>query len=107
MIQNSFIALPGKGGHSRLMPPKPCPPSRGLIGLAQKTGLWIRIRVSAFFSLQRSFKVIKAGVWWSGDGFWWSSRLLHLDLHSGMEMAYKGQEGVRKCFKGKATPGAR
>lgn len=22
--KDSFIALPGKGGHSRLMPPKPC-----------------------------------------------------------------------------------
>ena len=46
--KNSFIALPGKGGHSRLMPTKPVCPNPGRFGEAiygdcSRVGLMIRL----------------------------------------------------------------
>ena len=47
--KNSFLALPGKGGHSRLMPPNSVltweGTARGFIGLAQKTGYWLGVYI--------------------------------------------------------------
>ena len=52
--ENSFIALPGKGAHSGLMPSKLCVPNPGSGGgvvheesYSQGAGLLIRIRVTA------------------------------------------------------------
>ena len=56
--KNSFIALPGKGGHSRLMPSKLCVPTQGVgrveagfgeefYSTGSRVGLLIRIRVRA------------------------------------------------------------
>ena len=50
--KNSFIVLPGKGGHSRLMPSKLCVPTQGGFGeefysSGSRAGLLIRIRVCA------------------------------------------------------------
>ena len=50
--KNSFIALPGKGGHSRLMPLKTVCPNPGRFGEGfysngSRAGLLIRIRVCA------------------------------------------------------------
>ena len=47
--QNSFIALPGKGAHSGLMPSKLCIPTQGACeeSYSQGVGLLIRIRVPA------------------------------------------------------------
>ena len=59
--QKSWMALPGKRGHSRLMSSKPCPPlradSKGFYWFNLKTGeLSVRIGVLAFLSLDRAFQ---------------------------------------------------
>lgn len=99
--KNSIIALPGRGGHSRLVPPHYVPTwegrARGFIGLAQKTGLLIKVSLlwSVVSSTTDHFRVIKAAICGSNDGFWLSSGLF-LDL-SGMKIAYK--EDVLEVFQ--------
>ena len=47
--RNSFTALPGKGGHTGLMPSKPCVPNLGMFGEFYSSGsmagllIWIRV----------------------------------------------------------------
>ena len=70
--KNSFIALPGRGGPSRLRLPNCVLPwegmVRGLIGVARTPGLLIK--VFTFFSLHRSFQRLSRPVsLLSGDGF--------------------------------------
>ena len=105
--RNSFIALQGKREHSSLVPQNYALSwegiTRGSIGLAQKTGLLIK--VSILFFICHHFRVIKSGVRWSDDGFCLSSGLSFLDRLSGMKMAHR--EGVLKVFQlQKKTVGA-
>lgn len=53
-----------------------------------------------------SLKVIKPRVRWSGDGFWWSLGLSHLDLLSAVKMAQRRRERLGNVLKEKKTPGA-
>ena len=47
--KDNFTALPGKGGHSGLMPSKPCVPTWGVGGksYSRGAGLLIRVRMCA------------------------------------------------------------
>ena len=69
--KNSFIALPGKGGHSRLAPQNYVLTleeiARGFIGLAQKIGLLIK--VSILFLIHISFQGHQI---WHPSVWWWS-----------------------------------
>ena len=83
--KNSFIAFPGKGGHSGLTPSKLCPNlgceesySQGA-GVADKDQGACRACVP---SIQRS-----SGIRWFCDGLLWFLRLLNCDLLSGMKRA--------------------
>ena len=69
--KNSFTALPGKGGHSRLVPQNYVLPCEGIarrvIALAQETGLLTQ--VSVLFFVRRSFQSHQGSISGSGDGF--------------------------------------
>ena len=63
----AFIALPGKGSHSRLMPKRLCPPLGSIVGSftakRRKTGFRIGIRIGTnMHSFFGGILVIKAGV---------------------------------------------
>ena len=99
--KNSFITLPGKVTSSKVCPPLRVD-SKGFYRFSflggkktqkKKSGLSIRIGCLHSFPSIDDFKIIKAGVRWSGDGFWWSLGLLHLDLLSAVETAHK-RKGV-------------
>ena len=84
--KNSFIVLPGKGGHSRLMPLKTVCPNPGGFGVefyrsSSRVELLIRIRVCA------GPAVLSSGLRWSPDELLWFSRLSNRSLLSGMRTA--------------------
>ena len=77
VAKNSFIALPGKGGHSRLMPRKTVHPNLGEFGeefysKCSRAELLIRIRVGG--GLLQSFNLVSGGLLMS------FSRLSNCDL---------------------------
>lgn len=97
--KNNFIAFPGKTGHSRLMFQNRAQPwegiVKGFIGLAQRHSYQL---MCLYYSPSiDSFRVIKSGINWSGDGFWFSSGLSFLDIFSVKKIANRWRR-VRKCF---------
>ena len=97
--KNSFIALPGKGGHSRLMPQNCVLPweriARDIIGWVWKTGLLFK--VSAFSPSIEHFRVVKSGVSQCG---WWFLGVLGVIVpwpFLWKEDCLQGR-GVRECF---------
>ena len=58
-----------------------------MTGTLQKTGHWLKCL--PYSPSIDDFRVIKAGVGRSDDGFWWSSRLSFLDLFSGKKIVYR------------------
>ena len=102
--KTSFIALQGKGSHSRLMPSKQCVPIQGGFEEYCSNGSGSRFADKdqdtrkarpAFFSSRNQLETSSAGIKWSCDGLLWFWRLVNWDL-SGMKNTY--QEG---CVKGR------
>ena len=97
--KNSFIALPGTGGHSRLMPQNYVLSwegiARGFRGLAQKTGLLIKVPV--LFFIHRSFQSHQI---WRLSVRWWFLIVFGAIvpwLFLWKEDCLQGR-GVRECF---------
>ena len=72
--KNSFIALPGKGNHGRLMPQRLCPPSGEIREWFYSLGG--ENRATDKDQGRDKFSFFRAGVEWPQDWFWGSSSLV-------------------------------